>query len=177
MDLCLQGGQDRQRLVSEQTCFEQETLQQDRRCLRKLQPRQQRLQQRARLYGLAWLASGRTSSRFCSALIAPVSVHVPLQVSEYDEFSDDGLISRYGHPLPPMHNPRHQSAFYTGNLNHCHLFESEPAVRRGFSCPTAAQTDELRSCTVRIRIHSRKKGKSSGLELERMYQCSPSCAQ
>lgn len=53
-------------------------------------------------------------------------------------------MSQYGDTLPPMHNPRHQSAFYAGNPNHRHLFESEPTIRRGRSRPTAAQTDELR---------------------------------
>lgn len=79
-----------------------------------------------------------------SALIATVSA--PSSHAEYEESDDEQLAPFLDRP--PMSSSQHsrqQSAFYAGNPQHRHLFESESAsARKGRSRPSVSQTEELR---------------------------------
>jgi hypothetical protein len=75
-----------------------------------------------------------------SKLLASVSA--PSSQLDYDELSEDEL---YTDRLPSVPPQRQQSAFYAGNPQHRHLFDSETSMpRKGRSRPSAAQTEELR---------------------------------
>ncbi|KAI0094538.1 hypothetical protein BDY19DRAFT_865433, partial [Irpex rosettiformis] len=81
-----------------------------------------------------------------SALIASVSAP-PSLVDEYD--SEEERLAPFldRPPMSASQHTRHQSAFYAGNPQHRHLFDTESSVssaRKGRSRPTAAQTEELR---------------------------------
>lgn len=70
------------------------------------------------------------------------SVSAPNSHIDYDDLSEDEL---YSERLPPIPHQRQQTAFYAGNPQHRHLFDSETSMpRKGRTRPTAAQTEELR---------------------------------
>lgn len=79
-----------------------------------------------------------------SALIASVSA--PSSHHEYEDSEEEHLAHLpFMDQTQPQGRQQQQSAFYAGNPNHRHLFESESnMVRKGRSRPTAAQTEELR---------------------------------
>ena len=81
-----------------------------------------------------------------SALIASVSA--PSSLVDGYESEEERLAPFLDRPpMSASQLARQQSAFYAGNPQHRHLFDTEPtgaSARKGRSRPTAAQTEELR---------------------------------
>ncbi|KAI0690755.1 hypothetical protein BC835DRAFT_164069 [Cytidiella melzeri] len=107
-----------------------------------------------------------------SALIASVSAPSSL-IDDYD--SEDEQLAPFL-DRPPMSAPQHsrqQSAFYAGNPQHRHLFETESSVssaRKGRSRPSAAQTEELRKLYDVNPHPSKEEREELGVRIAMRYQ-------
>lgn len=102
-----------------------------------------------------------------STLLASVSG--PSSHLDYDEMMSDE--EPYSDRLPPIPHQRQQSAFYAGNPQHRHLFDSETSMpRKARNRPSAAQTEELRKLYDATPHPSKEEREQLGIRIGMRYQ-------